>query len=217
VDGISGNSFSVCLYVQRKRVGVYERLLTMGEQATRGAVYMYFQSDNKMQFGLYGDYTYTSSAFPSDTGVWVHWAFVYNKFGNAMTTFRNGAAQGLAGAAGTRNGGTSGGPTSATGPIHLGVNKWSTSNTYFNGNMDEFLLFEGRALTAPDALAIFQAASTPNTMLGLTISLSFDMGTDLKKDYSCGGSNDAASATGVVAVQGVACGSVSAVSLTCGR
>jgi hypothetical protein len=82
--------------------------------------------------------------------------------------------------------------------------------------MDEFLLFEGRALTAPEVLAIAQAASTPNTVFALTISLSFDDGTDLGKDYSCGGSNDAASATGVVAVRGVVCGSVSAVSLVCG-
>ena len=52
-------------------------------------------------------------------------------------------------------------------------------------------------------------------MFGLTISLAFDDGTDLGKDYSCGGSNDAASASGVVAVRGVVCGSVSAVSLAC--
>jgi hypothetical protein len=53
--------------------------------------------------------------------------------------------------------------------------------------MDEFLLFEGRALTAPEVLAIAQADSTPNNMLSLTISLSFDTGTDLVKDSSCGG------------------------------
>ena len=85
MDGINGNSFSVCLYVQRKRVGVEEFLLTMGAQTERGAVDMYFWSSNRMLFNLNSDYTYTSSAFPSDTGVWVHWAIVYNKVGNGMT------------------------------------------------------------------------------------------------------------------------------------
>jgi hypothetical protein len=182
VDGINDNSFSVSLYVQRKRVGAYEYFLTMGAATTRGGVQMYFWTDNTMIFDLMSDYTYTSSPFPSDTGVWLHWAFVYNKEGNAMTTFRDGVAQTLSTTQG--NGGTSSGPSTATGPIHLGVYKWSTSSFPFNGNMDEFLLFEGRALTAPDVLAIAQAASTPNTMLSLTISLSFDTSTNLKKDYS---------------------------------
>ena len=177
---------------------------------------MHFQFDNKMYFDLFKDDTMTSSAFPSDTGVWVHWAFVYNKVNNRMIILRDGAVQAPEASSGSRpNGGTSSDPSTATGPIHLGVYKWSTSDNPFNGNMDEFLLFEGRALTAPDVLTIAQAASTPNTVLDLTISLSFDDGTDLEKDYSCGGSNDAASVTAVFAVRGVACGSVSAVSSAC--
>jgi hypothetical protein len=42
VDGISGNSFSVCLYVNRHRMGALEYLLTMGAGTTRGALAMYF-------------------------------------------------------------------------------------------------------------------------------------------------------------------------------
>ena len=173
---------------------------------------MEFTSDNKMQFSLYGDTTSTPS-LGYNTGVWVHCAFVYNKVGNGMSIFRDGFAQAPSSTVG--NSGTSQGPTSATGPIHLGVWNWRTSIGPFNGEMDEFLLFEGRALTAPEALAIAKAGSTLNTVMALTISLSFDTGTDLGEDYSCGGSNDAASVTGVAAARGVVCGSVSAVSLAC--
>ena len=158
------------------------------------------------------DATSTASDYPDDTWLWTHWAFVYNTIGNGMSIFRNGVAQEV-----VSNGGTSGGPTTATGAIHLGVWKFDTADSPFNGDLDEFLLFEGRALSSAEVLTIFQTDSTPTNMLSLTISLSFDVDSSLGTDFSCGGSNDAASATGVVAVQGVVCGSVSAASLACGR
>jgi hypothetical protein len=101
-----------------------------------------------MRFGLYGDDADTTSVYPADTGVWVHWAFVYNKIGNGMSISRNGVSQGLEGAAGSNpNGGTSDGPSTATGPIYLGVQKWGTANSPFNGNLDELRVYADRALT----------------------------------------------------------------------
>ena len=218
VGGINDESFSMSLWVQRRRVAVFEYLLSMGAQAARAAVYLFFgTSDNTMAFNLHGDTMYTASSYPDDTGVWVHWSFVFNKVGNTMVIFRNGISQSpQAGTPGSSpNGGVSGGTTTATGAIHLGVYKWSTSAAPFNGNLDEFRLFEGRALAPADVLTISQASVSDNNLEGLTVSLSFDTLGSLTTDYSCGGSNDAASATDVVAVRGVVCGSVSAVSLAC--
>jgi hypothetical protein len=114
-----------------------------------------------MRFSLHSDYTGTSSAFSSDTGVWVHWAVVYNKVGNAMSIFRDGVAQTPQAASGSwPNGGTSGGPTSATGPIHRGVSKWDTSNSPFNGNMDELRVYAERALTEAE---VFSRMTKPIT------------------------------------------------------
>ena len=201
VDGISGESFSVCLYVKRKRVDAVEHLLTMGALTTRGGVFMRFWSSNKMQFGFRSDNTVTSSAFPSDTGVWVHWAFVYNKVGNGMSIFRDGVAQGLAGAG---NGGTSQGPTTATGAIHLGVKKWDTSNSPFNGNMDELRVYVARALTQVDVASMMTNPITDDR--GLVLAMTFDFSADLGKDSSCRGIGDATSVTGVVLVTGKECG-----------
>ena len=140
VDSISGKSFSMVLYVQRRRVGK-EFFFTMGDNTVmRGGVVVSIWWDNRVGFNLNDDFTNTDSTFPDDTGVWVHWAFVYNKIGNGMSIFRDGVSQTPQAAAASNpdyNGGTSGGPSSATGPIHLGVNKWDTTNKPFNGNMDE--------------------------------------------------------------------------------
>jgi hypothetical protein len=213
VDGINGNSFSVCLYVQRKRVGVEEFLLTMGAQTERGAGVLYFWSSPRMLCHLNSDYTYTSSAFPSDTGVWVHWAFVYNKVGNGMSTFRDGVAEGLAGTPGNNlNGGTSQGPSTATGPIYLGVRKWDTASNPFNGNMDELRVYADRALIQSEVSSMMTNPVTDDP--GLVLSMTFDgSGANLGKDSSCRGVRNAISVTGVVSVAGKECGAEDSSSL----
>ena len=167
---------------------------------------MNFRSDNKMRFSLINDNTYTSTAFPSDTGVWVHWAFVYNNIGNAMTIFRDGTAQGLEGPPGSSlNGGTSQGPTSATGPIHLGVSKWNPYNKPFNGNMDELRVYADRALT--EAEVSLRMTNPVTDDFGLVLSMTFDgSSANLGKDSSCRGIGDATNVTGVVSVTGKVCG-----------
>ena len=164
---------------------------------------MRFNSDNTMPFDLYNDYTQTSSAFPSDTGVWVHWAFVYNKEGNAMGIFRDGVAQTLSSGGTTR---TSGGPSTATGPIHLGVYKWNPSYKPSNGNMDELRVYAERALT--EAEVSLRMTNPVTDDLGLVLSMTFDgsSSADLGKDSSCRGVGDATSVTGVVSVTGKECG-----------
>ena len=163
---------------------------------------MEFRPSNTMQFSLYGDYTETSSDFPSDTGVWVHWAFVYNKIGNGMTIFRDGFAQTLSSTVG--NGGTSSGPTSATGPIDLGVWKWDPKNEPFNGKMDGLFVYGDRALTQSEVSLRMGNQITDD--FGLVLSMTFDGSSDLGKDSSCRGIGDATSVTGVVSVTGKECG-----------
>ena len=167
-----------------------------------------------MHFSLYADYTATSSGFSDDTGVWVHWAFVYNKDGNDMSIFRGGVAQALSSASG--NGGTSGGPTSATGLMYVGMFKWSASDRRnYNGDMDELRMYGGRALTQ---LQVASQMANPSTdEWGLLVSLSFDVGSDLGKDSSCRGVGDATTVT-AVATTGRECGSVDSSGLdTCSR
>ena len=165
---------------------------------------MYFRTDNKMGFGLYGDGTDTSSAFPSDTGVWVHWAFVYNKVGNGMSIFRDGVAQAPQAASGNNNGGTSSGPSTATGPIHLGVSKWFSSSP-FNGKLDELRVYADRALSPSDVSLRMTNPITDDP--GLVLSMTFDgSSANLGKDSSCRGVGDATSVTGVVSVTGKECG-----------
>ena len=164
---------------------------------------MRFQSDNTLFFGLINDETHTSSAYADDTGVWVHWAFVYNKIGNGMSIFRDGVAQTLSSTVG--NGGTSSGPTTATGPIHLGVRKWSPADTPFNGYMDELRVYAERALTQAEVASMMTNPLTND--VGLVLSMTFDgSSSDLGKDFSCGGVGDATSVTGVVSVTGKECG-----------
>ena len=157
---------------------------------------MFFNSDNTMSFSLSGDGTYTSSTYPDDTGVWVHWAFVYDKANNAMSILRNGVVQGLEGTpGGSPNGGTASGPTTATGPIYLGVAKGTTGYNPFNGNLDELRVYADRALTEAEVSLRMTNPITDDP--GLVLSMTFD---------GCRGIGDATSVTGVVSVTGKECG-----------
>ena len=162
---------------------------------------MSFLVDNKMYFSLWADGTPTSPPSSSDTGVWVHWAFVYNKVGNGMRIFKDGSAQTLSTGG---NGGTSGGSTSATGPIHLGVYKFNPSGSPFNGNMDELRVYADRVLTEAEVASMMTNPITDD--LGLVLSMTFDVSGNLGKDSSCRGIGDATSVTGVVSVTGKECG-----------
>ena len=119
-----------------------------------------------------------------------------------MSIFRDGVAETLAYGGTTR---TSGGPTSATGPIYLGVKKWDTSYYPFNGNMDELCVYAERALT--EAEVSLRMANPVTDDPRLVLSMTFDgSSANLGKDSSCRGIGDATSVTGVVSVTGKECG-----------
>ena len=165
---------------------------------------MAFLPDNKMYFNLHSDSTLTSSPFPDDTGVWVHWSFVYNKIGNAMSIFRNGVQTPQAPSSTTGNGGTSDGPSTATGAIHLGVYKDDTANSPFNGKLDELRVYADRALTEAEVASMMTNPLTND--VGLVLSMTFDgSGGGLGKDSSCRGVGDATSVT-AVPIMGKECG-----------
>ena len=222
INGIPGLSFSIMMWVKRRRDGIREHFLTMGSLGSYGQsgtlVDLSFMNLNNMawSFGAH-DYTYTSSSYPADTGVWVHWSFVYNKIGNVMSIFRNGNLEASAAASGSQtNGGTSGGPTSATGPIYLGVKKWNMADKPFNGKLDELRVYADRALTEAEVASMMTNPITDDP--GLVLSMTFDgSGGDLGKDSSCRGVGDATSVT-AVSVTGKDCGSVdSSALLSCNR
>ena len=169
-----------------------------------------FRSDNKVEFSLYVDRTVTTSAFPSDVGVWVHWCFVFNSEGYTFTIYRDGAAQSLTKAAAD-------GTTSASGPLFLGVFKWNKKGEPFSGAMDEVRVFAGHALTQAEVSSLM--ANPTTDALGLVLALTFDAGAgSLGKDYSCRGVGDAVNVTDVEAVAGKECGSVDSSALaTCSR
>ena len=213
LDGVAGQSFSVCMEVKKAEAGTGQTLFSMGQGTTRGGLFGYFQSDNTVAFGLYSDYTVTTSAYTSDVGVWVHWCFVFSSEGNTFAIYRHGVAQALTKAAAD-------GTTSASGPLFLGVWKWWTnSNGYyygpFSGAMDEVRVFERRALTQVEVSSLMTNPTTD--ALGLVLALTFDTG-DLGKDSSCGGVGDAVSVTGLASVAGKECGSVdSSALIMCSR
>ena len=202
------------VWLRRSRVGVTEYFFSMGDQSLRQGLVMGISSANEMLFSLYVDHTVTSSQYSDDAGMWVHWAFVYNTAGNDMSIFRGGVAQALSSVSG--NGGTSGGPTSATGLMYVGMFKWTASDRRnYNGDMDELRMYGGRALTQVQVAS--QMANPSTDEWGLLVSLSFDVGSDLGKDSSCRGVGDATTVT-AVATTGRECGSVDSSGLdTCSR
>ena len=167
-----------------------------------------------MYFDLWDDWTYTTSAYPSDVVVWVHWCFVFNSQGNTFAIYRDGVSQSLS------PDDTAGGTTSASGPLFLGVRKWvKNSNGYydspFSGAMDEVRVFAGHALSQAEVSSLMANPTTDG--LGLVLALTFDGG-DLGKDYSCRGVGDAVDVTDVAAVAGKECGSKDSSALaTCSR
>ena len=213
LDGVAGQSFSVCMDVKKAKDGTVQYLFTMGQDTTRGGPHVRFNSNNKVHFGLFRDDTDTTSTYPSDAGVWVHWCFVFNSEGFTFAIYRDGVAQGLIHDAAS-------GTTSASGPLFLGVWKWNTnSNGYyyypFSGAMDEVRVFAGHALSQAEVSSLM--ANPTTDALGLVLALTFDAG-ELNKDYSCRGVGDAVSVTDVAAVGGKSCGSMDSSGLaTCSR
>ena len=91
VDGISGSSYSIMIWVKRERVGVDEYILTQGEKEKREGLGLEFDIDNKVMFSLYAykfddDYGHTFSEYSDDKGSWVHWGFTLDKDSLASET-----------------------------------------------------------------------------------------------------------------------------------
>ena len=214
VDSISGNSFTVQLWVRRKDsgIGTKEHLLSQGEGSLRGAVQLLFLADNTFSFSLFDDLTITSSAFASDADLWIHWTTTLDHNSNAMTTYRNGRLEALQAASGTRNAGNAGGTTSASGGFYIGGNVWEPQDSPFNGEVDEFRVWAGRSLLNSDIEENYVQQITVSIFL--VLSLTFDEPTNVGRDFSCGGMSDATSVNADVTV-GRLCGVQSAALQPC--
>ena len=174
---MAGQSFSVCMYVMKAEGGTQQYFLTMGERTTRGALQAYFFASNQLRFGFYDPDVDTTSAYPSDVGVWVHWCFVFNSEGSTFAIYRDGVAQSFT------TSGSASGTTSASGPLFLGVWKWSKGRKPFSGAMDEVRVFVHHALTQAELPSLMADPTTDAP--GLVLALTFDAGAgDLGKDYS---------------------------------
>jgi hypothetical protein len=211
VDSMNGTSFSVGLWVYRRRMGVHEYLLSQGVNQPMKRVTLMVNNDN-LKLSFYNDDIVTST-YGSDIHTWVHLGFTFDKETLAMKIYKAGLAQVL------DNGNlykTASGTTSASGPIHLGVHKWNTAHYPFNGKLDELRVFGDHALSQPEVSSLMTNPTTDD--LGLVLSMTFDgSGGDLGKDSSCRGVGDATSVT-AVSVTGKECGSVdSSALISCNR
>ena len=67
LDGVAGQSFSVCMDVKKAEDGTLQYLFSMGQGTSRGGLLGRFISVNKVRFGLYDDDTDTTESVGSAT------------------------------------------------------------------------------------------------------------------------------------------------------
>jgi hypothetical protein len=205
VDGISGSSFSIMIWVKRERVGVDEYILTQGEEEKREGLKLQFDGDNTVKFSLINDWAYTSSKYSDDKGSWVHWGFTFNAFASSkysddslvMKIFRGGIT-----ATGNTWEDTAGGTTSSSGPIYLGASKWYPSSSPFSGSMDELQVYAGRALTESEVATSYcgQVMKAGSLVMSLTFDVARNLGVDASGISGAADLINVTSSTGKVCV-----------------
>ena len=210
MSGFQGQSFSFTMWVKMASLGVSETFFTWGDNSgTNTKIEATLRSGNSMAFSLGGTWVQTANdSFADDVNVWVHHAFTFNKDNLAMEIHRDGVKAIPANATG--NSGTASATTGngLDNKIHIGQDKWDNTQYFFTGMLDEFLVFKLYSLSTADIMSIYQATGgSPNYAQYILMSLSFDAGADVLQDFSCGGSLNAESSNGLVAVKGKVCGS----------
>ena len=203
---LSGKSFTIMVWVKRERVDDIECFVAHGSVAA-DSILLYFDNDNKIVWNSGDPGMYTTSV-PTGAGNTGEWHHVTIRLDTDVTSGNKGSilwdGVNVDQLTNIRTG------TTASGPITLGSR--GSSWEPFQGSLDEFRVYAGRALTAADISSSYNTQVTVDSFL--VLSLTFDDTSDLKLDSSCGGSSDATSST-ATSTTGKLCGAASATATVC--
>jgi len=137
-------SFSISVWVKRGATGAVNHICGKKKAAkTRQHLHCNFLSTNAIRFGFFGDDLDTTDTF-TDTTNWYHLVFTYNRTTRERKIYVNGLLN--------KSGTAGGDPDFGTGNFYIGT--WGDLNDCFNGNIDDFALFND-VLTATEVLGIY--------------------------------------------------------------